>query len=283
MPAGHGPSWPDRTPQPGQSRGSSEIFCQILTDMSVVSDSIERTVSSTDRVGRVLGAQGRGLGDQRQHLGAVVEVVVQLLRAQVRLHAGRGRAVRRQYLLGVLGQLVHVDHVGQRAELVEQRQQPPALQPFGQRPEEQHRDRGEDDVVDGALDQGQPVEAVVGTLVRGVDQHQHQRHHGRRHDQRAEGAGHQTGAARASRRVVGVAIHHDHQLLEVSGHRSEAARRVEAGVDPLVQPGHRVRQLRALQLPVTRHAASVPRPSFAPGDLRLQTVRVPRHPLTRGL
>ena len=34
-------------PSAGQSRGSSEIFCQILTDMSVVSDSIERTVSST--------------------------------------------------------------------------------------------------------------------------------------------------------------------------------------------------------------------------------------------
>ena len=77
---------------------------------------------------------------------------------------------------------------------------------------------------------------------------------------RTEGSGHQPGAARARRRVVGVAIHHDDQLLEVSRDRTQAAGRVEAGVDPLVQPGHRACQLRALELPVTRHAASVPRP-----------------------
>ena len=137
-------------------------------------------------------------------------------------------------LLGVLGQLVHVDDVRGRPQLVQQVEQPAALHPLGEGVEEEHRDPREHDVVDQRLDQRQHVErardlAVVvdDRVLGGQDQGdqrpaQDQQHHHARGDARDP----HPALRRVRARLDGV-----DQQREVGGDLSQAALG-EAGRDP---------------------------------------------------
>ena len=138
-----------------------------------------------DRVCCVFGTQGGGLGDQRKQFGAVREVVVQLLGIKVVGEALRSRVVRRCDLLRILSKLMHVDHVGQGSQAMQRRQQVAALQAFGQRPEEEHRDRGVDHVADRALHEREPVEGPFRTAFGGVTERESEGEHAGQHDQQA--------------------------------------------------------------------------------------------------
>ena len=96
---------------------------------------------------------------------------------------------------------MHVDDVGQRPEPVQQAQQRAPLEPLGEGPEEEHRDRREHQVVDDALDQRHPVDRPVEALDHRSPQGEGERDDGRGDDRDAGGAG---GERRAPQPDVGL-------------------------------------------------------------------------------
>ena len=118
---------------------------------------------------------------------------------------------------------MHVDDVGQRPQPVQQAEQGLALVPLGERPQEQHRDGGEDDVADGALDEGQPVEAVVEALGHRLLQGDHQGDDGGHHDRHADGPREDGGAVQPDLRGPGRLLHDGDEVGEITRGTGQSA------------------------------------------------------------
>ena len=117
-----------RWEQPPRATRGCVIFCQILLLRLVVSSSMSLTVSMHHRVGQILRVERGELAGQRQHLAAIIEIAHELESAHgARLGDDAVGVMRVQQGARVLGQLVHVDDVGDRAEDVQVAQRPAPL------------------------------------------------------------------------------------------------------------------------------------------------------------
>ena len=106
---------------------------------------------------------------------------------------------------------------------------------------------------------GSQSKDCAGALVRGVRHDEHQREHRRDHDDRADDRARPAGSGVPGPPSSSVSpVHREDEPLELARDLAQPARRVEARIDPLAQPGHGLREPRALELAVRRHAASVP-------------------------
>src|SRR6185503_2611772 len=185
----------------------------------------------------VLDVQGRDLARDRQHLAAVVEVAGQLepghspLRQQGRGLAGRDDPFR------VLGELVHVDDVRDRAQLADRGEGPAPLDPGLEGQEEEDARADEHDVVDPGLqelDELEDLDRLVGAVQRDHGAHEaggDDRHQGGHADtQTQDGSG---DPGRSLPRLAGDA-------LQLAAHAAEA-RLGKALVDALSQQRDRAR------------------------------------------
>ena len=95
----------------------------------------------------MLDVQGGKFRDDREQIAAVVEIAAELC---LRQRAVAGDILIRgllRDLLGILGELVHVDDVGDAAEPVQRRERALALEAVLETRQEVHRDPEEDEIV----------------------------------------------------------------------------------------------------------------------------------------
>jgi hypothetical protein len=133
--------------------------------------------------------------------------------------------------------LVHVDDVGQRAQPVEQSQQRAALETLGHCPEKEHRDGREHQVVDDALDQGNPAGGLLKPLGDGRAQAEYQSEKRGPDDRDARGTGGQRRPPQADMGLACLGLDQDDQLAEVT-HRLGQSALAEAREDAALKLRH---------------------------------------------
>jgi hypothetical protein len=129
---------------------------------------------------------------------------------------------------------MHVDHVGQRAQPVEQLQQRASLQTLGKGPQKHHRDRGEHKVVDDAFDEEHPVCRPRQPFEDGRAQAEGKRDQGHGDDHNARGPGAQRPAPQPVTRLIRLALDQNDQMTEVArglGQPSLAEAREDAALE----------------------------------------------------
>ena len=128
------------------------IFCQTLRPRSVQRFSTSLAPADDHVVAALAGHHRRELAGQGQHLGAVFQIAGQLEAGHVAL--GRGRRLRSgvEDHGRILGQLVHVNDVGEGPQLMQPVLHPRPPQPLFQRQDEPGAGADEQQQVDRRLD-----------------------------------------------------------------------------------------------------------------------------------
>jgi hypothetical protein len=160
----------------------------------------------------------------------------------------------------VLRELVHVDDVGDRPQLVDRLERPPPLDPALEREQEEDARAHEHDVVDARLERLHEVEEREGLV---GESHLHDRAHEARDNERDERTHGCPQGEDRTREPGGALDRPRRDLLQLPPHAGEARIR-EPHLDPQAELGDRVLYVADVEPPVRRLAPA--RLPHEPGD-----------------
>jgi hypothetical protein len=147
---------------------------------------------------------------------------------------------------------VHFDDVGDRAQLVDRLERPPALDPALQREQEEDPRAHEHHVVDARLERLYELEEDEGLV---GEPHLDDRAHEAGGDERDEHAHRHAQGDDGAREVRGPLDRPGRDLLQLAPHPGKARPR-KAGLDPQAELGDRLLDLANVELPVRRFAGA---------------------------